>query len=203
MTTIQIKIPNWLDRICAWPAVWYRKKRYKDPFRRIPLGEGLFALVSPQDFYRLNNFRWCARGNNRRIYAVRFDNTCNKGKTISMHREIMNHPAGLLVDHKNSNTLDNRRANLRRATHSQNMHNRQKIKSKTSSKFIGVFFDKRIGKWAAKIRYQGKRIYLGSFKTEIEAARAYDEAAKKYHGDFARLNFPKHSEGPKEIPAWV
>jgi hypothetical protein len=104
----------------------------------------------------------------------------------------MNPPPGLLVDHRNCNSLDNRRANLRLATHQENMRNRRKRKN-TSSRFIGVTFDKQRGKWLARIIYQGKRIFLGRFDTEIEAARAYDAAVKKYHIEFARLNFPENT----------
>ena len=91
---------------------------------------------------------------------------------LSLHREIMNPPAGLLVDHKNGNPLDNRRANLRLATHSQNQCNKPKISTKTSSRFIGVHFRKSSARWVATIRNQGKKTWLGSFKTEIDAAKA-------------------------------
>ena len=103
----------------------------------------------------------------------------------------MRAPRGLLVDHRNGDGLDNRRDNLRLATHSENMMNRPKIKSPTTSRFVGVYFDKARRLWVARIHLNGKCIWLGRFATEIEAAKAYDEAAKKYHGEFARLNFPE------------
>ncbi|MGD0572653.1 MAG: AP2/ERF family transcription factor [Sedimentisphaerales bacterium] len=101
-------------------------------------------------------------------------------------------PPGLLVDHFNRNGLDNRRANLRLATRAQNSCNTKKQKG-CSSKFKGVCFHKnRKGPnpWDAYIDVNNRRINLGCFPTEISAARAYDSAAKKYHGEFARLNFP-------------
>jgi hypothetical protein len=97
-----------------------------------------------------------------------------------------------LVDHRNTNGLDNRRENLRLATYSQNNCNTAKRKN-TSSRFVGVSFDKRRRRGVAYINYNGKRILLGRFDSEIEAARAYDAAAKKYHGEFARLNFSERS----------
>lgn len=100
----------------------------------------------------------------------------------------MTPPAGLLVDHKNGDALDNRRDNLRLATYAQNAYNKKKTRTKTSSRFIGVCFSKKTGKWTAYLRFQGKRIWLGQFDNEIDAAKAHDRAAIKYHGEFARLN---------------
>jgi hypothetical protein len=165
----------------------YRKHKYGSTYRKISLGEGKFTIVDPQDFYRFNIFNWCPQQNGPDIYAVRF--VSNPKKIVSLHREIMNPPEGLVVDHRKGNGLDNRRANLRLATQSQNLCNKAKTKLKTSSRFIGVHFDKRRGLWAATIRHNGKSIWLGRSESEVEAARAYDSAAIKYHGEFARLNF--------------
>jgi hypothetical protein len=187
---LTITIPDWLDRICAWPMMRYRQYRYGYPFRKIPLGEGRFTIVDPQDFYRLSFFHWTLDGKKENIYAIRNLISANeKTKIIRMHREIMQAPAGLFVDHRNNNGLDNRRSNLRPATHSQNMQNRGKRKN-AGSIFMGVSFDKWTGKWKARIRSDGKKMYLGRFDIEIDAAKAYDEAARKYHKEFARLNFP-------------
>jgi len=186
---LTINVPNWLDRIFTCPLLTYRLLRYGYPFRKIPLGEGRFTIVDQKDFYWLNNFHWTVTGNDEHIYAVR--NVIKSGaKTtaLRLHREIMNSPKGLIVDHKNNNTLDNRRANLRVATHSQNNFNCRKRKN-TSSRFIGVSFDKHKTVWTAYISFHRERIWLGCFKTEIDAAKAHDQAAKKYHGEFARLNF--------------
>ncbi|MGA2322269.1 MAG: AP2 domain-containing protein [Sedimentisphaerales bacterium] len=186
MSTITIKVPNWLDFIFTCPLLAYRLLRFGYTFRRIYLGEGEFAILDPQDYYRLCNFKWFLKGR----YALRsFKIAPDKTKMISIHREIMNAPDGLLVDHKNGDGLDNRRSNLRLATHSQNQCNKPKIKTKVTSQYVGVHFDKRRSQWAANIRNNGKTIWLGRFDTEIDAAKAYDQAAKKHHGEFARLNF--------------
>jgi hypothetical protein len=200
MTAVQIYCPNWLDFIFALPVLCYRKLKYGYSFRRIPLGEGRYTIVDQQDFYWLNHFHWTCDGKKDSIYAVRNIISDGERKIIRMHREIMKPPAGLLVDHRNNKTWDNRRDNLRVATSSQNLANRRIDKSKDSSRFRGVCYRKERGRWSAQITFMGKAIRLGYYGNEIDAAKAYDEAAKKYHGEFAKLNFPKEIErSPKRL----
>ena len=97
------------------------------------------------------------------------------------------------VDHKSGDGLDNRRSNLRSATRSQNQANKFK-KENTSSRFKGVYQRRNYRRFRAHIRVHGEEIHVGDFDSEIEAARAYDAAARKYHGEFARLNFPNPGE---------
>jgi hypothetical protein len=193
MARIEITIPDWLDKICTWPVMVYRRHKYGYAYRGIFIGEGQFTIVDPDVYYRFGHLKWSACGEDGRLYAARIikETFAGRVKSVFLHREILDAPKGLLVDHKNGDPLDNRRANLRFATAAQNMHNRRKIRTKTASIYVGVYFNKQIDKWGARIRYQGKRIYLGSFKNESDAGRAYDAAAKKCFGEFARLNFPR------------
>jgi len=105
----------------------------------------------------------------------------------------MQPPPGMMIDHINGNGLDDRRANMRTCTNQQNMRNLRKRRS-GSSIYKGVYYDKRRRTWYARICHNGKNIHLGTFATEIEAARAYDRAARRLFGEFARLNFPDEVE---------
>jgi hypothetical protein len=186
---INVTIPNWLDLIFACPFLAYRLLRFGYTYRKIYLDEGKWTILDPKDYCRFARFKWCLSGNKNKCYAARGqiigpDNI----KIVYLHRLIISVPEGFLVDHINGDSLDNRRANLRPATRSQNQCNKRKRKN-TSSQFKGVCFHKQNRKWTAYFDVAGKRIYLGSFDSEIAAAKVYDEAAKKYHGEFARLNF--------------
>lgn len=155
---------------------------------QIALTKGLFALVDPADYEWLSRFRWHATCSRGRYYAA----TVVNGKSISMHRMIMNPPPGMQVDHKNRNGLDNHRINLRLATPEENRFNsrpRRKTGSRpTSSQYLGV--SRHRDKWKAKIKHRGKEHLIGLFTDEIEAALARDAKALELHGEFAYLNFP-------------
>ncbi len=155
--------------------------------KKIKLTKGKFALVNDEDFEYLNRWRWYCHSHG---YAVRKP----KRVIIYMHRLILNIPKGMFTDHKNLNKLDNRRSNLRIANENQN-HMNCGLRSNNKSGYKGVwwFFDKRSnwGKWAVAIKFYKKSIHLGYFKTAKEGALAYNEAAVKYFGEFARLNVIK------------
>ena len=160
--------------------------------RRIPLTRGKFALVDAADYYDLAQFQWFANGPTKtKFYAIR-----KRGrKHVKMHRVIMNAPDHLFVDHIDRNGLNNRRSNLRLCTHAQNSCN--KSPRNRHSRYKGVGRDKRGKKWTARIHSGNKTCHLGTFASEIEAARAYDEMAKKLHGQFACLNLPVLDEMQK------
>ncbi len=106
-----------------------------------------------------------------------------------MHREIIDVPEGWFVDHINHNGLDNRKANVRPATPADNARNARYPRRNTSSKYRGLWYNKKKKRWRAQITLNNKKKQIGYFKNEIDAAKAYDKAAKKYFGDFAILNF--------------
>lgn len=159
--------------------------------KTIPLTRGLVAIVDDDDYESLSRLKWCACGRAQNEYAVRAI-TCKGVKNLSriqfMHRAIMNPPLDMQVDHINGNKLDNRRTNLRLCTPAENSRNQARPKNNTSG-FKGVSWNRREQKWKAVIGVGGKRIGGGSYHTKEEAARAYDELARKHHGEFARLDY--------------
>lgn len=154
----------------------------------IALNKGEVAIVDDGDFDWLNQWKWHIHRETRwGRYAVRTDS--RSGKVVIMHRLIMDAPKGMQVDHINGDGLDNRRENMRLCTNSQNTKNKRLSKSSTSG-YKGVSWFSKLGKYASRIRVDGELIRLGYFHDPIEAAKVYDEAAKRYFGEFARLNFP-------------
>ena len=150
----------------------------------INLTKGKVTIVDDEDYERLSKHRWhCIQDK----YAVRDAWVDGKRKHIRMNREIMGFPEGLEVDHINRDSLDNRKENLRIVTHTINTRNnpRKNTKNRTSD-FIGVHLDKKKNVWIAMIMLGGKQTYLGGFKEEENAARAYNIAAKK--NGFLNLN---------------
>lgn len=146
----------------------------------IPLTQGKFAIVDDEDYEFVSRYKWHANKNGNVWYARRTD----RGRTIMMHWLIM---GGKNVDHINGNGLDNRRENLRFATTTEQARNRPSQKGSTS-RYKGVSWNSAQGKWVVKIGGSKPVSHLGYFKTEQDAARAYNEEAVKRFGEFARLN---------------
>lgn len=157
--------------------------------RQIPLTKGQVALVDDDDFDRLSQFSWYAQPHRGTFYAQRTIYSDGKRRTIHMHHEVLGVQPYERIDHRNRNGLDNRKQNLRTATHSQNQWNRGP-QANNASGFKGVYLDRCTGRWQAEIRFQRKRIHLGRFASPELAARAYDAKAIELHGQFAFVNFP-------------
>ena len=151
--------------------------------KEIPLTQGKVALVSDEDYEYLSQFKWHAASCRGRFEARRKVMDGDKLRSIRMHNIILGAKS---VDYVDGNALNNQRDNLRPCSRAQNGQNR-KIQ-KHSSRFKGVSFWKLPGKYAASIRVFGKRIHLGYFDNEVDAAKKYDEAASVHFGQFARTN---------------
>lgn len=158
--------------------------------KKIPLTQGKLAVVNDIDYAFLTQWKWYFH---KKGYAVRGSHKSdgfNKRTVIYMHRVVLSRKLGYSdfeeTDHKNQSRLDNRRGNLRPASHSQNQGN-SKLQQGVS-KFKGVHWRKDRKKWRVYIGFEGNRRYLGMFMDEIEAAEAYNKAALEHFGEFACLN---------------
>lgn len=161
--------------------------------KEIQLTRGKVAIVDDDDYEWLNKWKWCAIKRCNTWYAERRELKSISGKIIRMHRLITCASTGEVVDHKNRDGLDNRRNNLRKCTPSQNNSNSVAKRNSTSG-FKGIYWDKHNKKWRATISIQGYPKHLGRFKNKVDAARAYNEAAIKHYGEFARINILTDSD---------
>jgi hypothetical protein len=166
----------------------------------IPLTQGKSALIDVADYPEISRHRWCAMQNRRggRFYAARDVRVDGRPRRIALHRHLAGDPPGLAVDHANDDSLDDRRANLRPATRFDNEANQRKRRRRrgTTSPWKGVSRHARGKPWQASICRGRLRHHLGVYVTEAEAAWAYDCAAKRLFGAFARLNDPPAPEAP-------
>ena len=148
---------------------------------------GLVALVDDADYKRLAGHVWRVQHSRKSVYASRVV----RGRVCMMHNEIASPPDGMVWDHVDRDGLNNQRVNLRPATRSQNQQNRSgwtRADAAKSSGFKGVSWDKSRKLWMTKITVDYKTVNLGRCATVEEAAKVYDEAAKKYFGEYARPN---------------
>lgn len=150
-------------------------------YKLIPLTRGQNAIVDSADYDWLNQWEWFAFKSKKTFYVMRYVPIRNH---IMMHIAIVGEKGW---DHANGNGLDNRRSNLRKATASQQQYNRR-LQSNSTSGYKGVSWHKNLGCWRTRIHVDRKEIHIGIFDDIKDAARAYNEAAIKYHGEFASLN---------------
>ena len=162
-----------------------RQIRVEGNIAFVPLTQGQEAIIDAADVHLVDGWNWRAMVQEHAIYAVRGDYSGEKLKTALMHRLIMDAPDFMHVDHIDSNGIDNRRANMRLATRSQNMRNRGAARHNKAG-FKGVFWNNRCLKWHAQIGVNGKVIYLGLHETPEAAHAAYCEASARLHGAFGR-----------------
>lgn len=152
----------------------------------IPLPSGHVGLVDMADRDLVDQYRWHVHQNRRNAY-IRGGLRGHSPSRTYLHRLLLEAPPGVLVDHRNGNGLDNRRANLRLATDSQNSGNARPRPS-AGSPYKGVSWDPARVKWAAYITLKGRKLHLGRFDDEWVAAEAYNAAAAAAWGEFARPN---------------
>ena len=162
--------------------------------RLITLSKGLESIVDDEDFEWVSKHKWSASKSDHSFYAMRAQGPRGNQKFFYLHRVIIGAEKGQLVDHIDRNTLNNSRSNLRLVSVRQNAMNTGSHRN-SISQFKGVWPNAKAGKpWAAGISLAGKRIHLGHYATEMEAAQAYDAAARRESGQFANLNFGGNHE---------
>lgn len=164
----------------------------------IPLTWNRTSIVDKEDAERVLEHKWCAHfadGDGSRCYAITniYDETDGRRHTIRLHGFVLQAMSSDIgIDHRNGDTLDNRKSNLRFASPSGNRANARAQFG--TSQYKGVSFHRLTGKWRAYIKVDSKAWHLGLFDDEVSAARAYDDAARECFGDFARVNFPRIGE---------
>lgn len=153
------------------------------------------VLVDDEDYELVSQYKWHIIKGKKSFYA-NANNYLGKidnkyvNKPIKLHRLIMNAPDGTQVDHKDHNGLNNQKSNLRLCNNQKNNFNQTK-RPNTSSQYKGVYLY-RNGTWEAGLTLDNKKVYLGRFEKEEDAAHQYDYHAIKHFGDFASLNFPDY-----------
>jgi hypothetical protein len=157
----------------------------------VHLPNGYTTLVDPEDWFGKNLFLlpwYAARTTGGKVYVVAKVRNRLTGKlhVLRLHREVMNPPPHLDVDHRVGPGLDNHRQNLRVCTYAQNQQNTGSRGG--TSRFTGVSWNARKGRWIVRISAEGRELFGGYFLDEVEAARRYNDLALLHHGEFARLN---------------
>ena len=149
--------------------------------KKIPLTQGYVALVDDGDYENLSQHKW-------HVSTDKYTSYARNSNSVKMHRLLMGAATEVDIDHRDGNGLNNQRRNLRKCTKAQNGHNRRLNENNTSG-YKGVHWYKRDSKWYVTIRVNRKKVHLGAFTCIVKAAKAYDTAARKHFGEFARTNF--------------
>jgi hypothetical protein len=145
-------------------------------------------IIDDEDYDKVKNYKWGVNKDHDKDIFYVISPVKNQSKDIKLHRLIMDCPPDKIIDHINHNPLDNRKCNLRICTRAENNKNSQKRKDGFTSKYKGVSLRSDSGKYAAQISHKSKTHHIGLYTSEKDAALAYNEAAIKYHGEFALLN---------------
>lgn len=163
----------------------------------VPISGGLFAKIDQADADVVLSYSWHLRKTSGdHVYAQTSIRRGKSVKRLRMHHLIVPRMPGTVTDHINGDTLDNRRANLRRCSVAQNCQN-QALGKRNTSGYRGVSWQADKRRWRAYISVNGRKRFLGRYTQAEDAARAFDKAAREIWGEFATLNFP----GPGEQPA--
>ena len=169
--------------LCHWTAFCYDGGIF---MKEIQLTQGYVTQVDDADYEWLNQWKWSLNKSRNTVYAVRWSGV--KGRHEKMHRLILGLTDPIIkVDHIDGNGLNNQRHNIRACTEHENRKNRSSYVG-SKSKYKGVSLNHPNPNWRATITIDGRMRHLGYFPKEEDAALAYNEAAIKHHGEFARLN---------------
>lgn len=160
-----------------------RTIRVEGDIAYVPLTQGYEAVIDAADVHLVKGHNWCADVRGHTIYAIRTDCSGHKKRKVYMHRSLMGDTAGLDIDHRDGDGLNNTRRNLRVATPTQNRCNSRARKDNTSG-FKGVSWHRAKGKWHARIQMNGKNHNLGLHATPEAAHAAYAAASAEFHGAF-------------------
>lgn len=166
-------------------GVIVRPLRFAEGVAFVPLTQGMEAIIDIEDAALVSGANWYAVRDQQKFYAQRKIRVDGTRKTLKLHRLVSAVEASVFVDHINGDGLDCRRANLRAATCAQNLWNVGRRANNTSG-FKGVNWHPTSQMWQAQIVFNKTRKHLGSFKKKEDAHKAYQDAAKRYHGEFAR-----------------
>lgn len=159
--------------------------------KEILLTQGQVAKVSDEDYEELSKYKWYAARDHHahNFYAGRGCCIDGKWKNVKMHRVVMGAQVGEIVDHRNHDTLDNQRGNLRICTDAENKRNQRPRRG--SSIYKGICWCGDHSKWRSVVVFNKRHYHLGHFVDEVEAAWAYDIKARELFGEFALTNFPE------------